>query len=348
MTRSANLDVVVDDLRERVLGALDSKDVLPKPEVFRRTLLRVMSRGEKCREEFLLPIIGKAAWQDVSRRLNCSDSRLAAILGFGEAMTEFLVAGIPASTGSRPDVIRIGALAKFIISIYDKLVDDVGERELLPRGELIRAMNGSSAPRRTTMPADPSRRVIMKAVSAYFRLLHLLPFAKRRERERRMLGKAIVELFDVELRLRPDRRGTAGVREDAVKAKAAFSFISMGLPAWLASPRPDPEALSWHWNWLGELGEFLGWVDDLMDVEEDVGCGFPNRVVMRLQRPNGRRPQALRSLAEEIATLASDLVDQWNCRLSTAGTHRNALNCFKTNILSWLGGPRDPAIHSLI
>jgi hypothetical protein len=340
MTWQARVDAAADDLRDQVLAQLDKRGLLPSPDDFERTLRRVIRRGERCRREFLLPIVGQSAWRQVGRRLECSDSRLAAILGFGEAMTEFFVAGIPMSARSRSRVIRIGALSKFILSIYDKLVDSLGERDLLPRSALLQAVSGEQPVRTRRMPTDAPRKVVARAVSAYFENLQKLPFAAQRAQERQLLGAGIVKLFDVEISLRPDTRRLTVVREKAVFEKAAFSFVSMGLPAWLASPQAVPAKVSRHYKWLCDLGEFLGWVDDVADIEEDLRAGFPNRATMRLRKRNGLSAPAVGLLADEITRLGSRVMTQWSHRVPSADAHGECLDYFRTNVYSWLGGPR--------
>jgi hypothetical protein len=340
MMPNAPSPAIVEALRTQVVRALDENDLLPRSQMFERTLLRVVRRGEKCRQEFLLPVIGERAWRRVSGRLGSTDSSLAGVLGFGEAMTEFFVAGVPMSRQAKSQVIRIGALSKFILSTHDKLVDNLGETDLIPRSMLVQAITGDPRSRRTVLPADSSRRVITRAVDAYFKLLYRLPFAQQRVYVREILGSAILSLFDVEASLHLKRGGAIAFDEETVKTKATLSFVSMGLPAWLASRRATQECVSLHWSWLCQLGEFLGWIDDLVDLEGDIELNFPNRVVLRLQRPNGQRPQAVNSLANEIATLGSEVADQWKDRLSTP-SNQSSLKYFKTNILSWLGGSPD-------
>ena len=130
------------------------------------------------------------------------------------------------------------------------------------------------------------------------------------------------------------------LREEIVKTKAALSFLSMGLPAWLASARADSKRLSSHLKWLCDVGEFLGWIDDIVDIEEDVASGFANRVVVRLQTSNGRKSRALKSLADEVAGLGSRIADEWSRNLPRPGDYRNSLDSFKTNVFLWLDGPR--------
>jgi hypothetical protein len=340
MTYQIKFDAAVQDLRDKLLATLDKRGLLPTPEDFERTLRRVIRRGDRCRHEFLLPIVGQSAWRQVARSLECPDSRLAAILGFGEAMTEFFVAGIPMSRQSRSRVIRIGALSKFILSIYDKLVDNLGMRNLLSRSELLQAATGAQFLRRRMATLDAPHRVVARSVSAYFELVHMLPFAAERAQERQLLSAGIVKLFDVEIALRPDARKPTAVRENAVKEKAAFSFVSMGLPAWLATRRAVAADISQHYNWLCDLGEFLGWIDDVADIEEDIGCGFPNRVMLRLRKRNGLRARAVLLLAEEIAELGSQVSNQWSRKVPISNARQNCLDVFRSNVYSWLGAPR--------
>jgi hypothetical protein len=337
-------DAIVDQLRNTVLRLLDDYGLLPSTGVSARTLRRIMRRGEKCRKEFILPVVGKTAWDQVGRRLNVSDSKLARILGFGEAMTEFLVAGVPMSAQARSLVIRIGALSRFILSIYDKLVDNVGEKELLPRSVLIQFIDDYRVSRRLRLPSDPSRKVIVRAVISYFSSLSLLPYASERSHARQTLGSAILALFDVETALRPDRRGATTLHEEDAKSKAALSFLSMGLPAWLATAHADSRRMSSHFKWLCEVGEFLGWIDDIVDMEEDYASGFANRIVVRLRTSKEPRSRVLESLADEVACLGRGIADEWSRNLRSPGAGRNSLDSFKTNVSLWLDGPRNLAV----
>jgi hypothetical protein len=154
----------------------------------------------------------------------------------------------------------------------------------------------------------------------------------------RILGSAITQLFDVEAGLRCNSGRAVALREQTVTAKARLSFLSMGLPAWLASPQADPKDISRHRGWLYQVGEFLGWIDDLADIEEDMALGFGNRIVMRLRRPNARCSRTLNSLTKEIAVLGSKITDHWMHRVSMTETYGKSLNSFKTNVFLWIGG----------
>jgi hypothetical protein len=136
----------------------------------------------------------------------------------------------------------------------------------------------------------------------------------------------------------------ATLHEEDAKSKAALSFLSMGLPAWLATAHADSRRMSSHFKWLCEVGEFLGWIDDIVDMEEDYASGFANRIVVRLRTSKEPRSRVLESLADEVACLGRRIADEWSRNLRSPGAGRNSLDSFKTNVSLWLDGPRNLAV----
>jgi hypothetical protein len=298
-------------------------------------------RGETYQRQLLLPLISEFRPNLRSKKLSYSNEELARVLGFGEAMTRFSVAGISMSPLPRRVIIRLGALSNLIVSLYDELVDTHGEREILPRSMVASVLRQDVSSHPIGSQASRSARLVRGAVQTYSKMLHSLPFFDRRVTVRRHINSTILRLYDAEEATLDQKRSGRAALEHAVTAKAALSHVVMGLPAWLASHRLNLCAMSRHLRWLQALGELHGWIDDVVDIEQDESNHFPNRVMIRLRATNGRRPEAkLRSIVNECVNLGCRVRDRWSSASRNETIGRYGMDEFKTILCAWLGGPR--------
>jgi hypothetical protein len=336
------LSALAGDLHTRVQSALANEGLLPSPDVFVRTLTAMTRRGETYQRQLLLPLISDfRPSRRFKKKLSYSNEQLARVLGFGEAMTRFSVAGISMSPVPRRVVIRLGALSNLIVSLYDQLVDTHTEREILPRSMLASVLRQEVHSPLISNQASPSAHLVRNAVQTYSKMLHSLPFFGRRVTVRRRINATILRLYDVEEATLDQSRSGRAALEHAVTAKGALSHVVMGLPAWLASHRLNLSAMARHLRWLQALGELHGWIDDVVDIEEDESNHFPNRVMIRLRSTSGRRPEAkLRSVVNEVVSLGCRVRDRWSIASKNETIGRNGMDEFETILCAWLGGPR--------
>jgi hypothetical protein len=324
------LGALAVDLRSRVQLALANEDLMPSSAAFARTMGEVLARGRARRTEFLRYVGGRSRQRELHTTLGYSSSKLARILGFGEVITDLSVAAIAMTRGARSAVLKLGAMANLIVSVYDQLVDAHGGRGVLPRGLLIRLLDGENGLGIDAERTPAMYNVVRNAVVLYSRMLQSLPHGHGRLSGRQQLTSTIVELYDIEA---------------AVTDKGALSHEIMGLPAWLVTDSLDEAAMTRHRKWLrSSLGELHAWIDDVLDLEEDAKNGFPNRAIIRLRAARYRESEmAVQLLAEEIARLGRQ-VRRRRTESPTGVADRRALNQYKTIICSWVGGLRYHAI----
>ena len=260
------------------------------------------------------------------------------VLGYGELMTELLIAPIPLDPAVRVRVARLGGHANLIVSYFDEMVDGGWPRSsLLPRwvldgtrtrmGRVILDAIRHLAP----APADLTARL----VSGYFQRLADLPHAARHRALHAEIHRLVVEMYLEEGRTPREWlriRGTA-----ARQKKTALPLVVLGLPGWLATPVMARAQLDRHRRWLVRLGKFIRWIDDASDVVADEAAGGANLVLAALRR-NGARPGAEDALAMMIARRGSRLREEWRAQMRAAGHPESGhLDVLGTVLVAWLG-----------
>jgi hypothetical protein len=114
-----------------------------------------------------------------------------------------------------------------------------------------------------------------------------------------------------------------------LRRKASLPFVIMALPVWLTLRTPSWSLFYWHMRWLYRLGDFIGWIDDILDCPADAAAGHPNRVHMD-QIPDPA------ILTHTIARQGKRVVTEWEHRVSAE--QAKSINIFYTVVTSWLGG----------
>jgi hypothetical protein len=207
--------------------------------------------------------------------IQSNGAETATALGTGAALAGFVTAQVPLRDDQREEVRRLGALLILMIVMFDSALDR-GQPvpRLFVRGEDVPA-------------SDESR--LAAVIRHYFSELHELP--SLRPEVGSLLWKTLRRLYYAEVESASD----ASISRSAWWRKNALPFIVMGLPAWAFTSEWDPVLFRAHLLWLGRLGEFFGWLDDVIDREYDACCGHANRAGVRLR--NTGEPQFARRLA---------------------------------------------------
>lgn len=255
------------------------------------------------------------------------------VLGFGRLLTEFSVAGTGLAPDALEQVARLGALANFIVALHDQHLDVAGGSPLSRRAVRMAADPGGRALLAARSPFAPAgHRLMSTLVSSYHAGVAALP-GPRRPAVVRTLRRAIVTMYDAE---GATTQGSAQAPPRALRRKGALPFLVMGLPAWLAGAPFGPEAYLRHLRWLYRLGDFIAWVDDVVDAGDDVRTAHPNRLVAASAA--GTAPSAAR-----IAARGERLMREWEQRLDgRAAPSPHAADALRLVVCSWFGGVSRP------
>lgn len=329
--------------KEMIRTALDARGLLGTAAARQACAAAALARGTAAFAE----IESLAGTATLRRALDVRHGRGAAegyryVLGYGELMTEFLVAPLALHAETRARVTRLGAFANFIVSYFDEMVDGGWPRTLLlpqwalaaattPTGRVCLAAAGRLAP-------SPARLTIL-LVSEYFRRLIALPFATRHESLRRDVYRLIREMYLEEGRTPREWRRIRGTA--AFQKKTALPLVVLGLPAWLARGNLDRIQYDRHHRWLIRLGKFIRWIDDAADIDADESAGASNLVLHALARREAQSDSRPR-LAAMIARRGQWLCEEWRTLMDYAGCPEfDHIDVLATVLIAWLGEAPD-------
>ena len=336
MTVSAPYEPIVH-FRPTLWAELRRAGVLPDDARYDEGRRAVTRAGvQEC--AWLESAIGHRSWNRglVALRRPEPQADCVRVLGFGRLLTEFLLTANPIERSARDDVIHLGALANFIVALFDHLADDsaLGAHTLSPAA-LERACRGSRVHLRWhSCFGVPEGRLIARLVLEYFRRLDRLPFARRNTGVRELVSRAILAMYAAELatlhRSRPSRK--------VLRRKSALPLVVMALPAWLASERIDQSRLRRHVRYAYRLGEFIGAIDDAADADLDLAAGRPNRVLEALHARGPARDMISSNLARDIACEGVRLLEDRQSLAVDASDRGEARDALGLVVRSWLSG----------
>jgi hypothetical protein len=248
-------------------------------------------------------------------------------LGTGACLTEFLIAGTGADRVHASHVASLGGIANAIIAAFDHLVDTGKPADLL---RLAQRLPFNPRPRELHLPVstpednpDDLESLTYSLITLYFQRLRALKVTN--PGILKLTERAIERMYRAEMRT---ATGSALVSRSVWWRKNTLPIAVMGLPAWLASGG-GPFKFGDHLRWLCRAGEFLGWIDDCADYEEDRDLGQANRIVTLA--PN----QSLESIARGIARLGQRVMTIWDDRNPISP----ARDTFDVIVWTWINNP---------
>jgi hypothetical protein len=248
-------------------------------------------------------------WSDIL--LSISPQRthydLTRIIGFGAMLTEFSASYL-CTEEKKQELVRLGALFNLIAALYDFYLDHpvVGEKLALDRATLLLALRNKQRPAtdaKLIMPSATLReRVMMRLIQHYLQRLHALSAHDVQPQHARTFEKLILQMFDAQ---------NATVQNNVIPAhlvmrKSALSIVALGFPVWMSGVTNSACTYFSHLRWMYQLGDFISWVDDFADFEQDRDAGLPNRLLSDSLYPY-ERAQRVAQLGREILTFRENL-----------------------------------------
>lgn len=327
----------MNELANLVWCELEAVDLIPDKAHFEAARLEVSHWGVIERKR-AVSLVGQATWQralDKLGRANPEDDCIR-VLGFGHALTEFAIAPLHLRGTENDSVVSLGALANFIVATYDQFVDlDMNRNTPLPRWVLELSTRNENWLTFLGFMGFADFRMMARLVKGYFQDLKQLPYSKKHSYIHEYIKKSILRMYDAEnLTLRTNKNL---LDESTFQIKSAFPFVIMGLPAWLGIPVVNQRRYLWHIQWLYQLGEFFGWIDDVVDLEEDIRMGRSNRVLNAQLMLKDRNEKV--ELARMIAHRGKWIIAEWQRHICDADAlPSDASEVFSTCVCSWFGG----------
>jgi len=240
-----------------------------------------------------------------------SASRAEYLLGTGSALTEFLIAPVPASGRKGSELASLGGIVNLMVVVCDHLLDrGASVDEVLPPRQLA-AYGGGGSP------------VVILLREYFRRLLSVVPDGTRLY----TFKKVVCRMFAAEIQtLRTD--GLLPYR--FWLQKSSLPFVLMALPAWSIDAREQaPARYLRHLRWLFRVGRFFGALDDAVDFLDDCSSGHPNLW-------NARREQMHGSFAQRVANWGEHILATWDSLVPRTSEHILLREVFLHMVWGWL------------
>jgi hypothetical protein len=234
-------------------------------------------------------------------------------LGFGHVLTGFTIAPLSLPEDEQQKVINLGTLCNFIVATYDHLLDQgIAQNRLLARWKIQLMFATAKQPWTAALRlmGPPESSMFIGLVSSYIHGLYSLAYTEKHKSILTYIPKSIIRVYDAEI----ETLRVSSLKSCTLQRKAALPFVIMGLPAWLGRTEVCPELFWWHMRWLYRLGEFFGWIDDLVDLAEDKKAHRPNWFIHTYPGFEARgRTDA--ELVRIILERGKWIIDEWNHRV---------------------------------
>jgi|GEM_PF-5922374 len=275
--------------------------------------LLIISRWGVLERENIIKIVGYKTWKNVLNRLpgNLPEEDCIRVLGFGRALTEYLIAPLDVPSDLKEKIVTIGVISNLLGSIYDHLIDaGLNNNLALPRWilhSIAYEKNGLKlAVLRKIGPT--TLRFILTLVEYNKQILTELPYYKTHDEITELIKQSVLQMYDAENET--INKNSKLVSEDTLKNKSTLPYVIRGLPAWLCTPQIPKDRFDWHINWMHQFGDFFAWIDDAVDLADDISEGQPNLLLFP-ENTVGRDEQKDSALAQTIAEKGKQMITEW-------------------------------------
>lgn len=290
-------------LAQRLATELATAGFKPDPLLIKLVGGRIAERGKHEFER-----LGPAVTEAGSWRTVCAHH-----LGIGASFTDFLTSGLALEREIRSEISSLGGIAHTIFAVFDFLLDVSGSAPELFSDHV-------------QLAADPDvrsrQKLVIDLVHLYFRKAKALSSSAPHVYE--LLERGIHKLHAAELLTSKQHE----IEYSTWWRKNALPIILMGLPAWLSVPGKSKISFTDHMLWLGRVGEFLGWLDDISDYERDCALGHANRL-----RLNGAF--SIERFVRRVTAKGQRVLNLWDSRNGVSP----ARDTFRVIVWMWLAAP---------
>lgn len=268
-------------------------------------------------------------WPDILRSVEPLRTQhdLTRIIGFGSMLTEFSAAFLCGEPKKR-DLVQLGALFNLIAALYDYFLDHPlqGETFLLKRETLLQAVRDKDETGLQALAQTGTlrERVIARLILRYLGQLQALTSPQTPIQYVQTFRKLILRMFDAQ---------NATVQNNVIPAhlvmrKSALSIVALGFPVWMSGVTNPACMYFSHLRWMYQVGDFISWVDDFADFEQDRDTGLPNRLLSDPLYPYER--------AQRVAQLGLKVL-KFRENLKVEGENSSEINkLFTKYIYNWL------------
>jgi hypothetical protein len=324
------------ELKKKLLTAFFNMGLLPSLEAYEGFRCQVAKRGKQANASFF-KVAPRDNWNHIHRLRHRRDlfASIEWILGFGACLTEFVIDPVPIPDRFGNKLVELGALANIFAATFDLFLDSGICGPDVVAQQVVLSLSLSSVKGTAAHPTYGkfAEKIIGDLLTEYYRLLHGFDGGANGRFVQNLLAADIERLFAAEAKTL-DRK-SCDVEE--LKDKSALLLVIMGLPAWLAADRVELERIIEHRRWLYKVGDFMGWIDDIADLESDRRRDHPNRVAMWLKLGNPQRAP-LDEIVRYLSGMAASIMEGWKSHCRGKFRHEFTLSAA---VVSWLKGRED-------
>lgn len=201
------------------------------------------------------------------------------IIGYGAAITEYMIASLRLPEQESFKAVELGALANFIVTYYDFYQDNSYSGKALAAPVFSAKTSGLGRRARGLLfylrgQFNPPEKLLNIMVRHYFRFYRSLPYFKSRSEVSKIVNRSIRLMYLAELEMGNDQHKLAS---QLMRRKNALPFVVMASPAWLLVDQFKKINYFYHLLWSYRMGDFIGKIDDLVDLEYDRRNSQPNQ-----------------------------------------------------------------------
>lgn len=264
------------DLKEELQKAFSSSGLFLSDASYSEVWQQIYQSGPVYQEQ-LKQISGRKTWDRVfysdTNRIREQDR--IRILGFGAAITEYMIAGFNLPKAERTTLVRLGTLANFIVTFFDNCLDTGHPRQpLLPQPSKLINNKLSALDFLFRALVNPKVKLINRLVRCYLQTIKNLPYARHRPQLVELAHRAIELMYEAELQTVMRKDSKISLR--MMRRKSALPFVIMALPVWLSVKEIDKPAFITHLRWSYRFGYFFCLLDDAVDLFDDINNNHPN------------------------------------------------------------------------
>lgn len=322
----------MDNIKNELTKAFMESDLSLSDENYGTTWRHIYQTGSEYQSVFRQKY-GKKIWECAMHSdALISEQDQIRIIGFGAAITEHMVLPLNLSLSDRMLVIRIGALANFIVTFFDHYLDSYnGGQVYLPRPSNILGNKLTGMLFYIRGWREPKLRLLNLMIQDYMALLKKLKFTKQRPELLALLHRTIKTMYQAELKTETTQPDIIAIK--TLRQKSALPFVVMALPGWLVANEIDKSLFKLHLMWSYRFGSFIGLLDDAVDLIDDKHNNQPNVFLNE-------------NLSTDSATFVANKIAQKGVRVKqiwikmTTEFHQNdkvSEYLFPALIRSWIG-----------
>ncbi len=330
-----------NNLKNTLWETLLEQQLIPEYDNYINSISKINKHGYELWANMQKAGTGKNLRRLLNSGLELKETDIARILGFGAAITQYLIAPVPLPQKYIGDVIYCGAKTNLLVTLFDYFADNKKIKNLILIDSILKGNNSFQHKLKFTfnyLKCNSFQRLIGRFIIDYFEQIKSLSSSADPDlaHKRKALNYVISRMYEAEKKTlsQPEKISSLEWRH-----KSAFPFLAMGLPAWFPVSM-DKELWIWHLRRMYSFGYLIGLIDDAVDFENDCKTNSPN--IFRILHPNSEIDQkTAKYYSVKIANRIISVQNQFKQFIKPNDLELNQLPIVL--ICSWYGGVRwDP------